>query len=173
MYQVFLGTIPLPITPSRIETKINGRNETVELVDGSQVPILRLPGLTEISFEFMIPSQNYPFASLVGSALGALTGALGAVGGLVQSALSSSLLYELERRKKDKEPFQFIVVRLGEGLSIVNAYNTNLKVTLEDYSIIEDAENGMDIIVSVNLRQYVPYSTKILNKDGTVTKTRP
>ena len=63
MYQVFLGEVPLPIAPSSITTTINNRNETVDLIDGSQINILKKAGLTEISFSFLIPSQNYPFAT--------------------------------------------------------------------------------------------------------------
>lgn len=162
MYQVFLGMVLLPVAPSKIETIINSRTQTIELIDGNEVSILKSAGLTQIQFDFMIPSQNYPFATLSGALFGGVTGAITA----------TTLLSALESLKNSKKPFQFIVARIGNGLKVTNAYNTNIKVTLEDYTITEDAENGTDIIVSVRLLQYRSYSTKILKDDGTVQRTR-
>lgn len=165
MYQVFLDKLLLPVTPSSIETTINGRNSTIELINGQEVNILKSAGLTEISFEFMIPSQKYPFATLTGALFGSL-------GSLSSAAIATTILAYLEKKKQDKKPFQFIVARIGNGLTITNAYNTNLKVSLENYKILEDSNNGLDIMVSVQLKQFVPYTTKTYNSDGTVTKTR-
>ena len=170
MYQVVLGYIPLPITPSKITTSYGGRNETVELIDGSQVNIIKSPALTEISFEFMIPHQSYPFASLAGQAVGALSGMLpSALGNLGMSAMRSAILQELERMMKTKKPFYLIVVRMNDQMTDILAWNSYLKVTLENYEVIEDAENGFDIMVSVRLKKYVPYGTAIRNEDGSVT----
>ena len=162
MYQVFLGTVLLPIAPSKIETIISSRTQTIDLINGQEVSILKSAGLTQIQFDFMIPSQKYPFATLSG----------GLFGGTIGAVTTTALLGALESLKNAKKPFQFIIARVGGGLKITNAYNTNLKVTLEDYTINEDAENGMDLIVSVRLLQYRPYSTKILKDDGTVQRTR-
>lgn len=38
-----------------------------------------------------------------------------------------------------------------------------MKVTLEDYRILEDATQGLDIKVRVNLKQYKDYGTKTVN----------
>lgn len=166
MYQVFLGAMGLPIAPAKIETVINSRNTTIELINGQEVNILKSKGLTQIQFEFMIPSQNYPFMTVAGSAVGNLLGGLTGVG------LQTAILEQLENLKESKTPFQFIVARLANGNKVTNAYNTNIKVTLEDYTIVEDANNGTDLMVSVRLLQYVPYSTKVYNEDKTVEKTR-
>lgn len=199
MYQVFLGAIPLPIAPARIETVINGRNETAELIDGSQIGIINGAGLTEINFEFMLPAQKYPFASKLsfsgalgntaileyleylktGSSMGAnyLNATYeGIVNGNGEglNKLFDDITSGTKETTKKGVPFQFIVVRLGEGtLNLQSLSNVNLKVTLEDYSIIEDAENGLDTYVSVKLKQYVPYGTTKYNLDGTISKVRP
>ncbi|HBF5446335.1 TPA: LysM peptidoglycan-binding domain-containing protein, partial [Clostridioides difficile] len=56
-------------------------------------------------------------------------------------------------------PFQFIVSReLGNKV----LFNTNMKVSLEEYNIVEDAENGSDTKVAIKLKQYRDYSTKKL-----------
>ena len=176
MYQVFLGYMPLPIAPSKMETSIKGRNSTIELINGQEVNILKKAGLTEISFEFMIPHQTYPF-STIGMLKSMMDNTVlkslfpsGIVGSLLDgagnAALATTYLYYLEKLKQDRKPFQFIVARIGQNaLSVTNTYNTNLTVTLEDYSIIEDAENGMDTVISVSLKQYVPYYTKIHNSN--------
>lgn len=178
MYQVFLGKMQLPITPSKIETVINGRNETVSLVSGQEINLIKRTGLTDISFEFIIPSQNYPFTTLTG-VLSGLTANKGLLGGVVTTAILEYLEYlktgtsgalslvkdnflNTEMKHDGKGlPFQFIVARIGQGMRITNVYNTNMTVTLENYTITEDANNGMDVVISVNLKQYVKYATKV------------
>lgn len=73
----------------------------------------------------------------------------------------------------DKRKFQFIVVRMkpnGEMLQM-----TNMKVTLEDYKIIEDAEEGFDAYADITLKQWKDYGTKKVtlqtDKNGNVTGT--
>ena len=52
-------------------------------------------------------------------------------------------------------------------------FDTNITVSLEDYEIIEDANNGTDVLASIRLKQYKPYGTKTAtiktNADGTKT----
>lgn len=166
MYQVFLAGVPLPIAPSKIETKVGSRNKVIDLVDGSQVSIPKGAELTEVNFSFLLPSQQYPFATIGGE----IAGNLGIIGNLTTSAF----LTYLDMLKMNRETFQFIVVRLGMGLKLTSLYNTNLKCTLEDYSIIEDAENGFDVEVQVSLREYRPYTSlvyDVINK--TIGAIRP
>lgn len=168
MYQVFLGYMPLPVAPAKIDISTDSRNETLDLVSGEEISILKQPGLKEIHFEFMIPSQEYPFTTMAGSLASDL---LGNLVGLVES---TSILKYLEQLKTDKEVFQFIVVRLGMGLKITNLYNTNIKVTLEDYTIKEDADNGFDIMVDVYLREWKDWYTKQYDPtNNSWERTRP
>lgn len=158
MYYFFLGALQLPVAPAALSTKINGQNKTINLINDGEINIIKLPGLTEVSFEFMIPHTKYPFVSY-------------GTGGILGT---QALLGYLERLKTRQKPFQFIVSRMGSGYKLLHA--TNLKVTLEDYSIEEDADFGLDQMVSVTLKQYRPYSTKILEVDdkgnATAKKTR-
>lgn len=168
MYQVFLGTLQLPITPGKIKMKINNKNETVDLINEGEINILKSPGLTEINFEFMIPRQKYPFSNLTGSVAGIP---------LLGGASTKAILDYIENLKINKTPVQFIVVRTVGEMSVSSLFsgsllNTNITVAVEDYSIDDDVDNGFDLMVDINLKQYKSYSTKILNKDGTVTKTR-
>lgn len=180
MYQVFLGTVPLPIPPAKISTVVNSRNETIDLINGQEVSILRGKGLTEISFDFLLPHQSYPFVSLAGSVSNAINDFLPSNTG--NAAMNTAILEYLDYLKTEKKPFQLVITRTGGGrisqaissaMNVINLYNATIKVTLESFTISEDAEAyGMDFLVSVVLKEYVPYSTKIRNEDGSTTKTR-
>lgn len=160
-------TIMLPIAPSKIDWKYPNRNETVELMNDGEINIPKMSGLTEISFEFMIPNKTYPFANNW-NPLNKLP--------FVHSITTSSMEMLLHDLKADKKPFLFIVVRLvGTGATdiktIGSLYNTGMKVTLEDYSIMEDAEEGQDLIISITLKEYKEYHT-IKYENGKFTKQR-
>lgn len=63
--------------------------------------------------------------------------------------------------KTSKKPFQFIVCRrTPAGKKLLN---TNIKVSLEDYKITEDAKNGFDFKVKFSLKQWRDYGTKTIN----------
>ena len=66
-----------------------------------------------------------------------------------------------ENLKTSKKPFQFIVSRMKPSGGILFA--TNLKVSMEDYKITEQAKEGFDLIVKIKLKQYREYSTKTVN----------
>lgn len=146
MYYFFLDKLLLPVTPSDLSIQINNKNETVTLINDGEINILKQAGLTEISFTFMIPAQKYPFASYY--------------------IPTKTVLDFLEKLKTSKEPFQFIVTRMN--LQRVDHF-TNLKVALESYEMIESADNGMDMNVSITLKQYKDYSTKKLTTKNGVT----
>lgn len=39
-------------------------------------------------------------------------------------------------------------------------FDTNIKVSVEDYNITEDGKKGLDVAVDVNLKQWRDYGTK-------------
>ena len=135
--------VQLPIAPQKLQTKISNKNKTLILVNEGEINFLKTPGLTEIDFDVMIPQVKYPFAAYPDG---------------FKSA--SYYLNVFERLKVNKKPFQFIVSRLSPKNQLL--FDTNIKVSLEDYSISEDAKNGLDVIVGIKLKQYREYSTKIL-----------
>lgn len=145
MYVFYLDTLRVPITPSKLTVKIKGSNKTLTLVNEGELNVLRSPSLSEISFEMVLPMLGqYSFAA--------------------EYQRPNVYLSFLEEHMVNKEPFQFIVNRVtptGEML-----FDTNMKVSIEDYNIVENATSGFDMTVSVNLKQYVYYATKIV----TVTK---
>ena len=140
-YSVYLDKLLLPVTPSEIETKINNKNITMELINLGEVNILKDAGLSDISFDAMIPQVKYPFSNYTNGFQGA-----------------QYYLDAIEKFKTDKKPFQFIVSRTSPGGNVL--FHTNLKVSLEDYSIKEDANEGLDLMLSIKLKQFKDFATK-------------
>ena len=138
-YTMYLGGVLMPITPSKVKVKINNQNDTLTLINGDEINILKEPGLTDVSFDLLLPQVSYPFTN-----------------GGAQSA--NYYLSLFERLKTSKEPFQFILNRsMPSGKRL---FYTNLTVGMEDYQITDDAEEGFDITVTVSLKQYRYYGTK-------------
>lgn len=140
-YHFYLGKMLCPIPPSALNVKIKGQNKTVTLINDGEINILKTSGLTDVSFDLRLPNTKYPFA----------TYPLGYHD-------AQYFLLVLENLKKEKKPFQFIVVRTLPNGKIL--HNTNMKVSLEDYQQKEDAKEGFDIVVSISLKQYRDYGTK-------------
>ena len=150
-YEMYINSIPVPVTPSKVKMKINNQNETMTLMNGEEINLLRSPGLTDVSFELLLPRYSYPFCN-------------------EEVRPQKYYLDSLERLKLSKTPFRWIFVRTqpdGEQL-----FDHNLSMSLEDYEISDDAEEGFDIKVTVNLKQHIDFSTKILDvitQDGKTT----
>lgn len=143
-YFFYLDKLLLPIAPSKLQLKINNQNKTLTLINDGEINILKKPKLTDISFDASIPQVKYPFA-------------------LYKDGFQKASYYleKFESLKTSQEPFQFIVTRtLPNGKML---FDTNMKVSMEDYTMDEDAKEGFDLMVSVSLKQYRDYGTKTAN----------
>ena len=164
-YYVYLSKdILLPVTPGKIEMEINNKNKTYTLIDNGEINIPKPAGLTEVSFDALLPNVKYPFAVYKDG----------------EYHKASWYLKKLEKLKTGKKKFQFIVSRktpewetwkskiTGKKQEITRVehggkvlYCTNLTCTLEEYTVREDAEeDSMDVTVSIKLKQYRSYGTK-------------
>lgn len=162
-YYFYLDTILLPIAPAKLELKINNKNKTLDLINHGEVNIYKKSGLTDIAFDARIPHNKYPFATYKDEFKNA-----------------KYFLDEIEKLKNGK-PFQFIVSRTSPRGTIL--FHTNIKVTIEDYSIIEDSEDNSDITVPIKLKQYRDYASRkiVVNKpdsgsqkpSGSIDNKRP
>ena len=143
-YYFYMDRILCPISPSTLQIKIKGQNKTLTLINEGEVNILKKAGLTDISFDLLLPNVKYPFA-------------------VYKSGFQNAkyFLDELERLKVDEKPFQFIVTRTLPNGTLL--FDTNMKVSLEDYSIKENSKDGFDVLTSINLKQYRDYGTKTCN----------
>lgn len=148
MYSFFIDGMELPIAPQKLTVKIKGNNKTLTLINEGDINFLRAPGLTEITFDAVLPMLGqYSFAN--------------------GYRRPDSYLNKLESLMTDKEPFRFLVSRVSPSGRLL--YDTNMKVSLENYTVTEDATKGPDVTVSITLKQYISYSTKTV----TVVKPKP
>lgn len=151
-YSVYLDKILCPIAPSKLQLKIKNQNKTLILMNEGEVNILKTAGLTDISFDLLIPNVKYPFAKYDSG-----------------FKRAKYFLDKFEKMKTSKKPFQFIMVRQlpnGKGL-----FNTNIKVSMEDYQIKEDSKEGFDVTVTIKLKQYRDFGTKTCNIKFAKTKS--
>ena len=140
-YYFYLGNVLLPIPPSKLELKISNNNKTYNLINYSQINVLKNPGLSSLEFEVVLPNTKYPFA-------------------MYKNNFQNAKYYlgVLENLKVNRSAFQFIVVRkFPNGKDI---FNTNIKVAMEEYTITDTTEEGFDTKVKIKLKQYKEYSTK-------------
>ena len=138
-YKLYMAGTLMPITPSKVTVKINNQNKAMTLINGEEINILKAAGLSDVSFELVLPQVSYPFSN----------------GGAQSAAYYLSLF---ERLKVSKTPFQFILNRQKPGGGMF--HYTNLTVGLETYEITDDAGEGFDVKVKINLKQYRAYGTK-------------
>lgn len=155
MYNIILGGVQFPIAPPSISLTINNKNETVTLMSEGEVNILKRPGLSDISFELLLPNSRYPFARYPNG---------------YQPA--TYYLERLEQFKISEKPFQFIFNRVLPTGRLL--FDTNMTVSLEEYTIDEDQEElGFDVKVTISLKQFIPYGTKRLKIQSPATATQP
>lgn len=143
-YNFYLKKCLLPMAPHKLTVKIQNQNKTVTMINEGEINILKKAGLTDIEFECSIPQVRYPFAVYKSGFQGA-----------------EYFLDYFESLKTSKRPFQFIVCRqLPAGGPL---FDTNLKVSMEDYTVTEDAKDGFDLTVKIKLKQWRDYGTKTVN----------
>lgn len=140
-YKCYLFGQLMPQTPAKLSVKISGKNSAVTLLNEGEINFLKYPGLTEITLPLVFPM---------------MTG----------SRQPDYYLSLLERAKTNRSTTQFIMTRTTPSGQLL--FDTNIKVSVEDYTIEENASNGLDVSVEVKLKQYRDYSTKIITVKNTV-----
>ena len=132
-YKCYLFGELMPETPGKLTLKIKGANKTVTLLNEGEINFLKLPGLTDITLPLTLPM-------------------------LSGSKTPDYYLNLLEKAKTNRTTTQFIMTRTSPAGRLL--FDTNIKVSVEDYNIEENAENGLDVSVEVKLKQYRDYGTK-------------
>lgn len=175
MYYFFVNDELLPVPPPKMTVRVKNKNKTIDLINEGEVNIVKAQGLQEVSFEALLPNSWYPFArydGTTGNIINALIGAKKSI------AYAQSFVEGFETLKIKRNPFRLVIVRMSPKFEFLG--DTNLLVTLEDYSVDEDAGDGFDFRVPMKFKQYRPYGTKELiiktnangNKVATVPKAR-
>lgn len=142
-YYFYLGNMLLPVAPDKLTLKVNNNNKTYDLINEQEINVLKNPGLTDIEFKALLPNVKYPFATY-------------------KNGYQAAVYYLniIEKLKVNKTPFQFIVSRKLPNGKVL--FDTNIKVSIEDYKIIEEVKEGFDVRIEVKLKQYKEYSTKTM-----------
>lgn len=163
-YHFFVGDLELPYAPSELKVTIGSNNQTVELINGNEINILKNPKLTEIEFDIELPrGRQYAFAN----------------------KLVSSKTYTdyFEKLMVNKQPVKLVITRpnpftrgaTGIGGTIKDFESTVLTVSLEGYTMEESAENAYDVTVSLQFKEYISYGTvkqTVVNKKAVKTTTK-
>ena len=143
-YEMYMRNILCPVTPSKLQLKIKNQNKTMNLINGDEVNILKKAGLTEISYDLLLPNVKYPFATY----------------GAGRFVDADYFLKEFEEMKVSEKPFRWKLFRTMPNGRVL--FDNNMLVTLEDYTIKEDAKEGFDVVVTIKLKQYRHHGTKII-----------
>ena len=146
MYQMYIGKTLFPVTPGKLTMKINGMNKTLTLINEGEVNLIKSPGLTDISTEVLLPTlTEYPFAAYPDG-----------------FHKPKHYLEKLEKWKQKKKPITFKLLRTSpNGKKLL--WDTNIPVTIENYEIVEDAEEqGLDVIVKIEMLEYREWGAKKL-----------
>ena len=155
MYQMYLGDVLLPVTPSSLSIKISNQNKTVTLINEGEINILKSPGLSKISFSALLPNRRYPFARY-------------------QSGFQNAQYFmgALEHLKNGCAPFTFNVIRTDDSGTVLLSAEP-MQVSLETYELDENAEKyGVDVMAKIELLQWQKYGTKILEFQKKDTETQ-
>lgn len=136
-YQLYIDGLLMPIAPEEYKIKVNGKNKVVSLLNGNDLNLIKGPGLTEITAKIRLPSNDFP--------------------SVMAYQPQSVFLDKFESVKSNdtqKKVFPFVLLREFPNRDI-DPIRFEL-VTLEDYTFDEDAKSGMDILVALNFKQYIP-----------------
>ena len=156
MYYMYIDKMEIPIPPAEMTTNIAGKNETIDLIGKGEVNIIKPPGLTEVSFKFMLPNSNYPFNQST----------------LFKGRKAKYYIDELKKLKK-KGVIQFIMVRMSPKGSMLGM--NNMKCTLEDWNLEDSADEGFDMYANIKLKKWKDWGAKRIevttDANGKVTGT--
>lgn len=131
MYSFYFGSLLLPVTPQKLTTKIKGNNKTLTLVNEGDINFLRSPGLTEISFDIVLPMLGqYSFAD--------------------SFRKPDYYLSVFENYMTSKTPFRFIVSRVSPSGRLL--FDTNMKVSVLPLSTMRLRSSAQRVLRSISLR---------------------
>ena len=146
-YRIFLDGLLMPVTPSRITVRHKGRNGRTKLIDGGELTHLRKGEGAEFTLSLCLPRRIYPFARYEHAFIA-----------------PEVFLDRLLTLRQDRRPFRFICARVAPSGRLLT--DTNYRVSLEDLQVIENAEDGDDVTISVTLREYQEYAATSIAEDG-------
>lgn len=171
------GLLTLPITPGELNISNDSNNDTVTLINEGEVNILKSPPLMEFEFEARFPMRKYPYArtNSIRRSNGELDdfNQFSTFDLLYSNYTKEKIPYEftaagfkkywdvLTKVKEEKVAIRFIVARSTPNGD--RTWDTNTLVSIEELSTNESADEGDDVIVSFELKQFKEYGVKKLS----------
>ena len=138
-YHFFIDHLELPYAPSELTVTIGSKNETVELIDGSEINILKSPKLMDIKFDCELPrGRQYAFAN--------------------DYVPAETYTSHFEKLMLNKQPAELLIIRDPNG-NDKGFEKKALKVSLEGFEMKESADNAFDLVVSLHFKEYLEYGT--------------
>lgn len=135
-YRIYINDVLMPVTPESIITEVNGKNEIVELIDGSDYNIIKPTELTSVSMTLLIPARETGYTS--------------------DWHPQQFYLDLFEKLKTDKNAvtFPFMIIRSETQPSLSDTYFE--KATLENYSVKESSDYGVgDLAIDLEIKKFV------------------
>lgn len=152
-YHFFVGDLELPYAPSELTLTIGSNNKTFELIDGSEINILKNPKLTEIKFDVELPrGRQYAFANKLISTK------------TYTDYFEMLMVKKIPTKLVITRPNPFLRGSSGIGGTSKDFESTVLTVSLEGYDLKESADNAYDVIASLKFKEYPTYGTVIQTK---------
>ena len=150
IFKIGSKLLTLPITPSELTIKIGSNNKVVTLINEGDINILKSPSLTEFEFEARFPMRKYPYSRDVED--------------------FEYYLNTFTDLKTERTPFIFSVIRRTfDGKN--GTWGTSRKVSLEDLTVKESADEGDDVIISFGLKEYKDYGVTTIKLPDSKPKT--
>ncbi len=147
MYNVYLDDIRFPVAPSAITIRDGGRSETFKLMDGNEICVPSLSGLHVINLEVLLPAVDYGFALYN------------------DGFLKPSVFIKAIKEIKDKGRAVRLVIE-RKNYRDKKLFNTSYTIVVDDYMFSESADNGLDTIMQITLRQYKTMKIKKINTEA-------
>lgn len=136
MYSVYIDNILLPVTPEKITWSYKGQNDTVNLINMEEISRIRTPGLMEFSFKALLPGSVVPYARY-----------------LTSFKEPFVYIYELEQILNEQKAVMFYIKREKLPYKRVG-FTTKKMVTIESLSVLEEAGEGLDVVLDIKLKEY-------------------
>lgn len=141
MYRAYIKGIELPITPGSFQEKHKNKNTTMTLINEGEVNVTKTEGLTEFSFEALLPNIRTIYSS--------------------SNEYAEYFKNLLRKLKNNGTKFQLILTREKPSGELLD--DTNEKVTLEDLSFKESHADGFLVRANMSFKKWVDYGTKKIN----------
>ncbi len=149
MYEIYLDKLMLPVAPKSINIKHVSKNEEIELASGGEYNVLGISRPRDVSFTCLLPNREYNFARY-------------------NDGFAPAIYYIkfLDVYMNNKKPIIFKVIRKRPSGSIL--WNSSFRVSVENFEVNENAEFGLDVEVTINLKEYRTFKTEVIKDDKKV-----